>query len=83
MRQPLVDDCVRLLNNVPQFWLSRGDIGVVKSIWLDPMHAYEVEFQSPPGSECYVRALLSGELVEVDEELSEPAAHIEHPEIIN
>src|SRR5206468_3787163 len=46
MRMPRVDDVVCLTEAIPELWLQRGDQGVVKSIWLLPAAAYEVEFHS-------------------------------------
>ena len=57
-----VDAVVRLTLDVPTLWLHRGDVGVVRSIWLSPASCYEVEFQKP--GQCAVRALLNTELIE-------------------
>jgi hypothetical protein len=67
MRQPRIDDRVRLTHDVPQFALSRGAVGVVRSTWFAPSVAYEVEFH-PFGSSDYksgCRCLLRPEQVEV------------------
>ena len=44
MRQPCVDDRVRLIHDVPHLSLPRGAVGVVRSVWFAPSPAYEVEF---------------------------------------
>ena len=45
MRQPSVDDQVRLTQDIPELWLTKGECGVVRSTWFAPSVAYEVEFQ--------------------------------------
>ena len=44
MRQPHVDDVVRLNQDIPELELTRGQTGVVRSTWFAPTVAYEVEF---------------------------------------
>ena len=65
MRQPRVDDFVRLRQDIPELSLSRGEVGVVRSTWFAPAVAYEVEFQRI-GHDYQTRALLQPEQVEVD-----------------
>jgi hypothetical protein len=60
-----VNERVRLKHDVPTLWLHRGEVGVVRSMWLSPANYYEVEFQKP--GQCPVRALLNPELIEVVE----------------
>ncbi len=73
MRQPHVNDLVRLLHDVPQLSLHRGTVGVVRSTWFAPDEAYEVEFDTPdPGSQT--RALLRAEQVEVEDAFAGQAA---------
>jgi hypothetical protein len=78
MRQPHVDDFVRLVKDIPELALNRGEVGVVRSTWFAPATAYEVEFHLP-GLDHATRALLLAEQVEVEEgslygrELSERA----------
>ena len=64
MRQPLVDDFVRLTQDIPELELKQGDVGVVCSTWFSPTQAYEVEF----GLDAPTRALLLAEQLQVDEE---------------
>jgi len=45
MRQPHVDDFVRLKRDIPELSLCRGQLGVIRSTWCEPYTAYEVEFQ--------------------------------------
>ena len=63
MRTAQVDALVRLTHDVPTLWLSRGDVGVVRSVWMSPASYYEVEFCKPGQSS--VRALLNMELLEL------------------
>mgnify|MGYP001555450313 CR=1 FL=1 len=65
MRRPLVDDHVRLTQDVPDLALQRGQIGVVRSTWFAPAMAYEVEFDSPETT-VQVRALLDEWQVQVE-----------------
>ena len=59
-----VCDRVRLIRGVPTLWLCRGDVGIVKSLWLSPMLACEVEFD-PTDRQSGVRALLFPDQLEV------------------
>lgn len=66
MREPRIDDRVRLIKDLPELALSRGTVGVVRSTWFAPTVAYEVEFQ-PIGLDHQTRALLMADQVEVEE----------------
>lgn len=66
MRKPAVDDYVRLIEDIPELSLNRGQVGVVRSTWFAPTVAYEVEFH-PVGMATQTRALLLGEQVAVEE----------------
>lgn len=66
MRLPAVNDYVRLVCDLPELSLSRGEIGVVRSRWCAPDYAYEVEFHTLGLSEP-TRALLMGDQIEPDE----------------
>jgi len=66
MRQPVIDDYVRLVKDIPELGLIRNEIGVVRSTWFAPEIAYEVEFQ-PRGQEHQTRALLLAEQVAVED----------------
>jgi hypothetical protein len=66
MRQPHIDDFVRLTTDIPELSLHRGDLGVVRSTWFAPTTAYEVEFH-PPGFDGETRALLLAEQVQVED----------------
>ena len=65
MTTPNLNTVVRLTQDVPTLWLSRGEVGVVRSVWLAPANYYEVEFRTPAKSA--VRALLNAEMHEVVE----------------
>ena len=71
MRQPHVDDFVRLTRDIPELSLHRGEVGVVRSTWFAPATAYEVEFH-PPGLSHERRALLLAECLEVQENREDP-----------
>ena len=57
MLQVKAEDRVRLMQDVPELGLHRGDVGLVCSAWFEPSTAFEVEFQ-PHAVGCRVRALL-------------------------
>jgi hypothetical protein len=66
MRQPHVDDFVRLTKDIPELALAKGDIGVVRSTWFAPSVAYEVEFHQI-GRDYQTRCLLAAEQVLVED----------------
>ena len=66
MRQPQIDDFVRLVQDIPELSLNRGAVGVVRSTWFAPTIAYEVEFHKI-GHDYQTRALLLAEQVQVEE----------------
>ena len=66
MRQPSVDDFVRLTQAIPELGLPRDEVGVVRSTWFAPNLAYEVEFH-PIGLDNQTRALLLAEQVQVED----------------
>lgn len=66
MRRPEIDDCVILRQDIPELELTRGDMGVIRSIWCSPSEAYEVEFQ-PIGLDGQTRALLLADQIELNE----------------
>ena len=72
-RPPRVDDFVRLTQDVPDLFLNRGAVGVVRSVWMAPSVAFEVEFHKI-GHDYQCRALLSAEQVEVADDAAEEAA---------
>ena len=65
MRQPHVDDFVRLTCDIPDLSLHRGQVGVVRSTWCEPLTAYEVEFTA--GLDHETRALVMAEQLEIEE----------------
>jgi hypothetical protein len=66
MRQPHIDDYVRLTRDIPELSLHRGEIGVVRSTWFAPSMAYEVEFHVV-GLDHQTRALVLAEQLQVEE----------------
>ena len=66
MRQPHIDDFVRLTRDIPELSLHRGEIGVIRSTWFAPSTAYEVEFH-PIGLTHETRALLLPEQLQLEE----------------
>ena len=71
MRPPNVDDLVRLTQDIPELWLAKGELGVVRSTWFAPSTAYEVEFHQI-GCDCQTRVLLRPEQLQVQD--AAPAA---------
>ncbi len=67
MRHPMVDDFVRLTQDIPELALQRGEVGVVRSTWFAPSMAYEVEFHPIGLNTGETRALLVAEQVEVED----------------
>ena len=70
MRQPLVDDQVRLTQDIPELWLTKGECGVVRSTWFAPSVAYEVEFRI--GRDSHTRVLVRPEQLQVEERSEVP-----------
>jgi hypothetical protein len=66
MRQPHIDDVVRLITDIPELSLTRGEVGIVRSTWFAPSIAYEVEFHQK-GLSHETRALLLAEQVQVED----------------
>ena len=66
MRQPHVDDLVRLTQDIPELQLRQGDVGVVCSTWFSPSETYEVEFV-PPGLNEQTRALLLADQLQLED----------------
>jgi hypothetical protein len=59
------EERVRLMQDVPDLELHRGDTGVVCSTWFDPSTAFEVESQSDAPGRA-VRALLMPHQIQKD-----------------
>jgi hypothetical protein len=70
MCQPHVDDCVRLMRDIPELSLQRGQVGVVRSTWCAPYTAYEVEFHAV-GLDSETRALVMAEELQLAESSGE------------
>ena len=64
----LPDQIVRLMEDIPEFSLRCGDLGIVISTWCAPIVAYEVEFYQPQ-EDCHTRVLVLSEHLQ-----AEPAA---------
>lgn len=62
LAMPQIDDTVRLTSDLPDLWLRRGMLGVIRSVWFAPNAVYEVEFE-PTGLNCPTRALLLDEQI--------------------
>jgi hypothetical protein len=69
MRTPHVDDRVILTQDIPELELTKGEHGIVRSMWCSPYMAFEVEFQ-PPGQDFHTRCLLAAEQVQLEDELA-------------
>ena len=55
---------VRLRKDLPELWLRRGQVGVVRGVWRRPT-AYDVEFAGD-GPNGVIHALVFGEYVEAE-----------------
>jgi len=66
MRDLTIDDVVRLTRDIPERELTRGETGVIRSLWFAPEITFEVEFH-PVGHEFDTRCLVRREQVELDE----------------
>lgn len=75
MRQPHVDDFVRLNQDIPELELQRGQLGVIRSTWFAPTVAYEVEFDLP--GDCK-RALLLERQVTIEETMFSQNIDLQH-----
>ena len=75
MSQPKINDSVRLVQDIPEFSLSKGEIGVVRSTWFAPAVSYEVEFHQL-GLSYEVRCLLTAEQLVVQEDVLPIAAQL-------
>jgi hypothetical protein len=65
MEELLIDDVVRLRQDIPELALTCGDRGIIRSKWFAPLTRYEVEFTAPSqGSNTL--ALLRPEQMEID-----------------
>ena len=73
MQSPEIDDKVRLIRDIPELSLLRGEIGIVRSTWFAPTVAYEVEFQKT-GLNSITRALLLREQLTLAESIPAIAA---------
>ncbi len=62
MPAPAVDASVRLTQDLPEYGLRSGEVGVVCSTWFAPARAYEVEFQPPRGAAT--RALVTEDQIQ-------------------
>ena len=67
MRQPHVDDFVRLTRDVPELQLKQGDVGVVCSTWFAPTDAYEVEFHAVGLSGTTRTLLLAHQIEQIEQ----------------
>ncbi len=65
MKDPAIDDNVRVLKDIPEISLNRDEIGIVRSTWFAPEIAYEVEFPTRAGRPKPLRALLTKQQIEV------------------
>ena len=65
MTEERADDRVRLMQDVPELGLHRGDVGVVCSTWFEPSTASEVEFRNGRLG-CAVRTLLMPSQIQRD-----------------
>jgi hypothetical protein len=71
MREPRINDSVRLTQDIPDLCLGKGEMGIVRSTWFAPSISYEVEFH-PTGQDDTMRCLVGAEQLEVKEDSSLP-----------
>jgi hypothetical protein len=73
MRNPTVNEHVRLVHDVPERQLCKDEIGIVRSVWFSP-ESFEIEFHHP-GEDCDMRVLLRPEQfrIELDQECLQDA----------
>ena len=69
MSQPKINDSVRLVEDIPELSLNKGEIGVVRSTWFAPSVSYEVEFHQI-GLSYEVRCLLTAEQLVVEDQMA-------------
>ena len=67
MRIPHIDDRVILTQDIPELELTKGELGIVRSMWCSPYMAFEVEFH-PLNQDFQTRCLLAAEQVQLEEE---------------
>ncbi|GIW77479.1 MAG: hypothetical protein KatS3mg104_2542 [Phycisphaerae bacterium] len=78
MRIPQVNDHVRLVRDIPELSLNRGDVGIVRSHWCAPELAFEVEFRLHDTNEV-TRALLMSDQIIVEENGSDLVERSDQP----
>lgn len=61
----LPDQIVRLMEDIPEFSLRCGDLGIVISTWCAPIVAYEVDFYQPQ-EDCHTRVLVLSEHLQAE-----------------
>ena len=76
---PRENDVVRVTHDVPDLALRRGDMGIVRSRWLAPALAYEIEFHFF-GSDLAGRGLLMPEQIELVERRPKDSLEIDRSE---
>jgi hypothetical protein len=67
MRRLHINDSVRLIHGLPNNFLPVGTVGVIQSIWREPVPGYEVEFRLPGTGEI-VREVMEPDQIERVEE---------------
>ncbi len=66
MRDPQIDDFVRLTRDLPELALFRGEVGVIRSRWCAPQMVFEVEFHRIGLPDC-MRTLLMSDYIEIED----------------
>ena len=69
MRMPSVHDTVRLVRDVPQCELHRGDVGFLYDVSCHPLPIYEVEFPRHEPVLSYRILLLEDQIEATDGEV--------------
>lgn len=78
MRRPEVNDHVRLVHDIPELSLYRGEVGIVRSHWCAPELAFEVEFRLNRPNEV-TRALLMSDQIVLEEDESDLVERSDQP----
>jgi hypothetical protein len=78
VQQPAVDRFVRLIRDISELGLTRGQVGAVKAVWFEPFAAFEVEFRCH-GDNVAKRALLLTDSIHVVEAASRSSSGDHEP----
>jgi hypothetical protein len=77
---PANDEKVRLIRDIPELSLRRGDVGLARRVWKTPSPVYEVEFQLNDGRGSTRSILLFSNQVEpiAAFSMARPNSHLDY-----